>query len=111
MSNLLQGAYNTTASVGSAFSYTELAVGIFFSVLLIIIGLVFVIKKPIPDDSAKNGKNAANGYFGGSIIAFGLIILFISIISFYLIKKSKPLAAAAGAENIVNVAENIFRKN
>jgi hypothetical protein len=34
-----------------------------------------------------------------------------SIISFYLIKKSKPIAAAAGAGNIVNVAENIFRKN
>ena len=108
MSNVLQG--NSTASVGSAFSYVQLVGGIIFAVVLIIFGLVFLINKPIPDDSAKNGKSSGNGLLGGGALIFGIIVLLISIMSFYLIKKSKPIAAVAGATNIVNVAEGIFNK-
>ena len=109
MSSVLQGAYNTTASVGTAFSYASLVGGIVFSIVIFIVGFVFLFAKPIPsDDSSK--KNPMNNYIGGGALIFGFIILIFSILSFYLIKKSKPLAAIAGTENIVNVVEGAFKK-
>ncbi len=109
MSSVLQGAYNTTASVGTAFSYASLVGGIVFSIIIFIIGCVFLFAKPIPsDDSSK--KNPMNNYVGGGALIFGFIVLICSILSFYLIKTSKPIAAIAGTENVVNIVKGAFKK-
>jgi preprotein translocase subunit SecG len=105
MSSLLSGAYNTTASVGSAMSYVQLGAGILFAAIMIIIGIVMLVRKPSPKDDDAPIKT-----IGGGVLLFGIIILFFTLVSFFLIQKSKPIAALAGTKNLIGITENIFKK-
>ena len=104
-SRLAGDAVDGAAAIGKAESYFGLVVGVIFTLILVITGIVVFVKKQADPD-----QKTSNKVIGGTMVAIGLGAGLLTGFSFYMTQHFKSIAAINGAGNVFNIGRAIFHK-
>jgi hypothetical protein len=109
MSDILNDAYEGTATLGRVSSIIGAIVGTLFGLVLIGIGIYVAVRQPIQSTSANNNNTTTNYIAAAVLIGFGILIIVLSWVVVYFSSRYKFFAAAEGVGTIVDlVSPNSF---
>lgn len=108
----MDSVYNEAASLGRTAGNISFFLSIGVAVIFLIIGLVFLIKKPIdtsdPMDKDKKDEAPVNQIIGWIFVVFAVLLILYAFFVVKLLRSSKPIAALAGADVFVQGVKDIL---
>ncbi len=109
--------YSGAADLGRVYSTIGLVAGLIIGVILIVIGISMLLKKPDPDPvfnsdpmstSFQQSETNSNTLVGWSLIGTGIVVIVIAWLIWHFTQVSKPFAATEGALGTVEMVKDIF---
>ena len=105
--DLASDAYDGAAAFGRFMAYVSLFVGCLFGAIFFIIGLLIIFKKPASEsDATKSTQPPKSNVVPGIVMCiFGLVIMLITIVYWYMVTSYKIAAAATGVGNAAAIID------